>query len=87
VIVELQGDADDVIAFLGQHRGHDGTVDAARHGDDHPRVGGRAGEAERIERIGPVERHCAGSFVERGSGVAGNIGKTVPSTSRALTRD
>jgi hypothetical protein len=64
VIVELQGDADHVIAFLGQHRGHDGTVDAARHGDDDPRLGGRFGEAERIERIGPVERHGAGSFVK-----------------------
>ena len=38
VIVELQGDADDVVAFPRQQRGHDGGIDAARHGDDDARL-------------------------------------------------
>ena len=34
VIVELQGDADDLAALLDEQRGRDRAVDAARHGDD-----------------------------------------------------
>ena len=46
VIVKLQGDAHDVIAFLGQHRRHNRTVDAARHRHNHARVGRRLGQAQ-----------------------------------------
>src|SRR5690606_23788516 len=35
VIVELKGDADDVIALAYQQAGGDAAVHAARHGDDH----------------------------------------------------
>ena len=78
VVIELQRHAHHVIAFLGQLRRHDRAVDAARHGDDDPRLGGRLGEAERIERIGPVERHGAGSSWLSGGGVRRNIGKNRP---------
>ncbi|MNE40344.1 hypothetical protein D3C80_1343550 [compost metagenome] len=35
VVVELQGDADHVIAGLGQQGGDDGGIHSARHGRDH----------------------------------------------------
>ena len=38
MIVELQRDAEDVIAFALQQPGHDGGVDPARHGDDDARI-------------------------------------------------
>ena len=38
VIVELQRDADDVIALPLHEPGHDGGIDTARHGDDDTRV-------------------------------------------------
>ena len=34
VVVELQGDADDVVALLREQGGDDGGIDATRHGDD-----------------------------------------------------
>ena len=37
-IVKLQGDADDIVAFLMQERGHDGRIHAAGHGNDHAGV-------------------------------------------------
>ena len=39
VIVELQRDADHVVAGLGKQRRRDRRIDAARHGDDNARVG------------------------------------------------
>src|SRR5438034_6636292 len=38
VIVKLQGHADDVVALGLEQRGRHRRVDAARHGDDDPRV-------------------------------------------------
>ena len=38
VVVELQRDADDVVALFGQHRRHDRAVDTPRHRDDDARV-------------------------------------------------
>ena len=61
VIVKLQRDPHHVIAFLGQLRGDDGTVDAAGHGDDHPRFRRGFGKAKRIQ-ICPVVQHAGGSF-------------------------
>ena len=46
VIVKLQGHADDVITFFGQKSGRDGTVDAARHGDDHAGIRRILGKAQ-----------------------------------------
>ena len=34
LVVELHGQTDDFVARLGQQRGGDGRVHAARHGDD-----------------------------------------------------
>ena len=40
VVVELQGDADDVVALLLEHGSRHGRIDAAGHGDNHaPRTG------------------------------------------------
>ena len=49
MIVELQGDADDVVALALQQRGHDGTIDAAGHGDDDTRILGRAGQHQAVQ--------------------------------------
>lgn len=38
MVIQLQRDADHVIAFFLQHGGHHRTVDAARHGNDHAGV-------------------------------------------------
>ncbi len=46
VVVKLQGDADHVIAFLGQLRRHDRAVDPAGHRDNNARLCGRLGKAE-----------------------------------------
>ena len=43
MVVELQRDADDVIALLFQQRGDDARIDAAGHGDDDARF--RPGDA------------------------------------------
>ena len=55
VIVELQRDADHIVALVLQEGGHDGGIDAARHGDDDARCGGIAGKTERIEH-GTIQR-------------------------------
>ena len=39
VVVELERDADHVVAGFGQERGGDRRVDPTRHGDDNARVG------------------------------------------------
>ena len=53
MVVELERDADDVIALgLQQRRRHRG-IDAARHRDDHARVLGPSLKIERIQHPGP----------------------------------
>ena len=70
VVVKLQGDADDVIAFLGQHGGDHGTVDTARHRHNDAGVGRCFGKAQRIERRGAIKRH-----ENTPGGLSLNIGK------------
>ncbi len=53
VVVELQRDADDVIALGLQQRGRDRGIDAARHGDDHAGVLRPTFEIEAVEHHGP----------------------------------
>ena len=48
VIVELKRHPDDVIALLRQQGSGDGTVHAARHGDDDTRIRGRFGDADGV---------------------------------------
>jgi hypothetical protein len=52
MVVELKRDPDDVIAFALQETGHNRRVDAARHGDDHA---GLRGRARQIETVGHPE--------------------------------
>ena len=52
MVVELQGDADDVIALALQQRRHHRGVDAARHGRDDACGRRRLGDVERVERNG-----------------------------------
>ena len=47
VVVELQGDADHLVAGFGEQGCGDRAVDAARHGDDHAGRGGTI-ECERV---------------------------------------
>ena len=49
VIVELHGDADDVVAVARQQRRDDARIDAAGHRDDDARVPRGLGQAEAIE--------------------------------------
>src|SRR5438270_10889213 len=49
MIVELQGDADDVVTLLLEQRGRDGGIDAARHGDHDARVLRPALDLQRIQ--------------------------------------
>ena len=77
MIVELQRDAEHVIALALQQRGHDGGIDAARHGDDNARLARRLGQAEAVEshhrggceagggRVGVRKRHRRSLRVER----------------------
>ena len=58
VIVKLQGDADDIIAFALQDAGNDRRIDAARHGDDDAGVFWASGKIEAVH----------GSFNLRGTG-------------------
>lgn len=57
VIVKLKCHPHHIVAFFGQHRGHHGTVDAARHGDNHAGVGRCLGKAKRVKRRGLVQGH------------------------------
>ena len=61
VVVELQGDADDVVALARHHRGDDRGIDAARHRHDDARLFGRLGEAEAVSR-GARRRRLAQAF-------------------------
>src|SRR5262249_34891100 len=56
VVVELQRDADDVVAFGLEQGGRDRGVDAARHGDHHTGVPRRAFDIEAIEHCGCFRR-------------------------------
>ena len=49
VVVELQRDADHVVAGLGQQRRGDRGIDAARHGDDDARVGRPSFDIEAVQ--------------------------------------
>ncbi|MPL79216.1 hypothetical protein SDC9_25091 [bioreactor metagenome] len=60
VIVKLQRHADDIIAFLGQHRRHHRAVDAARHRHHDSRLGRRFRQAERVQ--GHVVRQILAHF-------------------------
>jgi hypothetical protein len=48
LVIELQGDANDLKALFMQQRGRDGAVDAARHGDDDARIFGIFVKAEGV---------------------------------------
>ena len=52
LVVELQGDAHDVVALLLQERRRDRRIDAARHGDHH------AGVARRLVDIEGIPGHA-----------------------------
>jgi hypothetical protein len=49
VVVELQRDADDIVALGDEQRGGDRGIDAARHGDHHARVLRPAFDIEAVE--------------------------------------
>ncbi len=67
VIVKLQRDADHVISLRRQHRRHNRTVDAARHGDNHACLRRRLAKPQRIHwhilrRLAQIDfGHCHGS--------------------------
>jgi hypothetical protein len=48
MIVELEGDADDVVAFLLEEAGDDGGIHAPRHGHDNARVFGASRQVEAV---------------------------------------
>ena len=64
VIVELQRDADHVVALLDHEAGGGGTVDAARHGDDHPRAGGKPVHKLAPHHVARRRRQADGEAVE-----------------------
>ena len=55
MVVELQGDADDVIALLGQQRRGHRRIHPARHRHHHPRLRGRSFEVKGVQ--GQRSRH------------------------------
>ena len=60
-VVELQRDADHVVAFVCQKRGDDGRIDTAGHGDDDTRVGGRLRNAKTVHAS--IHLRCRSSKV------------------------
>jgi hypothetical protein len=52
MVVELQRDADDVVALGLEQRRRDRGIDATRHGDDHTGVPRRAFDVEGVEHCG-----------------------------------
>jgi len=77
VIVKLQRHAHYVIAFLGQLRGHDRAVHPARHGDHNPRLRGRLGKAQRVQRMFGIKGHH-GLLASWGIGGSGHAGHGLP---------
>ena len=67
VVVELERDADDVVALLREERRDHGRVDAARHRDDDARVG------RRLRQIEGVQHGCR-AFEARASSRRGGLG-------------
>jgi hypothetical protein len=57
VIVKLQGDADDVIAFGLHQRGDDRAVDTAGHGDDNARILRAAGQVQTVSHFSKASRN------------------------------
>ena len=53
MIVQLQRDADDIVALRLQHGGHNGTIDTARHGSDNARFRGWFGKSKRVHTAIP----------------------------------
>ncbi len=53
VVIELEGDAHDVIALLLQQGRGDGRIDAARHRHHDPGVGGRLVETKGVAGHAP----------------------------------
>mgnify|MGYP000032314693 CR=1 FL=1 len=51
MIIELQRDADDFGPGARRERGHDGTVHAARHGDDDTAFGSRPRQVEQCSGL------------------------------------
>ncbi len=86
VVVELERDADDVVALALQQAGHHRGIDAARHGDDdarlvrrlrkiervHGRDGARAGRREGASGPGPRARVCR-VYSDPGSGLSRDV--------------
>ena len=64
MIVELQRDADDVVALGLQQRSRDRGIDAAGHGDDDPGVLRTAFEIETVEHS-PIDFLSAGDAARR----------------------
>ena len=51
VVVELQRDAHDIVAFAGEQAGDDGRIDATRHGDDHAGRRWRGRKVQAVHRM------------------------------------
>jgi hypothetical protein len=53
VVIELERDADDIVAFTFEQPGHNGGIDAAGHGDDDTRVLRACGKVKAVHVIVP----------------------------------
>src|SRR5258708_39754644 len=59
MIVQLERNADYVVTFGLEERSRDGRIDAARHGDDNPRVCRPTFNIETVSHL-PTGRSCGG---------------------------
>jgi hypothetical protein len=57
MVVELERDAHDIVAFGLHDRRDDGGIDPARHGDDHARVGRTAFDMKTVKHWGLQRNH------------------------------
>jgi hypothetical protein len=57
MVVELERDAHDIVAFGLHDRRNDGGIDPARHGDDHARVGRTAFDMKTVKHWGLQRNH------------------------------
>jgi len=87
VIVELQRDAHDVVALLLQKRGRDGRIDAARHGDNHPRLLGASREIEAVQACRFVEGLTHDRLPPAGGLERGRIIGVLPGRASLADRD